>query len=298
LIGGWRDRSGRQKLAIITVVVVVGLAVLGAALGSRSPSGGTRCETLPSEAAAHLASALPGFAPPGATLGSPVVVKSNEERPPDFEPVYFVAALVDARAALWAMNRMDGTGLVASVNDYAYQVSGMGRSSGWAIPLTENDDGAREALSCLLKSLPSSTESRASGGGSEVAAWNADVTRWGKTMSSAFRKVGNLLQDQTFMNALLRNDSAATAKLAVPLATISNCSTTFPAAPTGNSSLRAIETEMKDICQQYKHGVTDFKQGLDSGDASLITKGGNEVASANSRAIDLAQRISNLASGG
>ena len=97
---------------------------------------------------------------------------------------------------------------------------------------------------------------------------------------------------------MLRHDSAATAKLAVPLATISKCSGSFPAAPKGNLSLRGFEGELKGICKQYKHGVAVFRQGLERGDASLVTKGSNKVASANMHLLDLAQRISDAASGG
>ena len=52
----------------------------------------------------------------------PVAVRSN-----DYEHVYFVAARVDGSPALCAMNRLNDSSLILSVNDRAYDVSGMGR---------------------------------------------------------------------------------------------------------------------------------------------------------------------------
>ena len=138
--------------------MIAGALVLGVVIGVGSAfntGGGAACSALSSEAAARLESALPGYAPAGASLGdSPVVVRSDEERAPFFAHVYFVAALVDARPALWVMNRPDGSGVMASVNEYAYEVTGLGRTSTWSQPITESDANAQKALSCLLKSLP------------------------------------------------------------------------------------------------------------------------------------------------
>jgi hypothetical protein len=108
---------------------------------SESTGGGAspRCEPLPAAAAAHLGSALYT-----GDLVGPVAVRSD-----DFEHVYFVAARVGGEPALWAMNRLDGSSLIISINDHAYEVSGMGRGADLADPISEYDDGAAEALSCV-----------------------------------------------------------------------------------------------------------------------------------------------------
>ena len=59
-----------------------------------------------------------------------------------------VAANVDGEPALWVMNRLNRYGLIYSVNDHAYDVSGMGQS-GYSSDTAEDDDGAAEALSCV-----------------------------------------------------------------------------------------------------------------------------------------------------
>ena len=121
-----------------TLVLTLLLAVSGCG-GSSSSSASDRCEPLPAAAVEHL-----GYALDGKQLVNPVAVRSN-----DFEHVYFVAANVDGSPALWAMNGLDGYGLILSVNDHAYDVSHMGRGEGTDAHITESDDGASEALSCV-----------------------------------------------------------------------------------------------------------------------------------------------------
>jgi hypothetical protein len=111
----------------------------GCGSGSSSNEASSRCEPLPTEAADFLGSALDT-----GTLDNPVDVRSN-----DFEHVYFVAAMVNGEPALWAMNRLDGSGLIFSENDHAYDVSSMGRGDTTDAHITDSDDGASDALSCV-----------------------------------------------------------------------------------------------------------------------------------------------------
>jgi len=73
-------------------------------------------------------------------------VRSN-----DFAHVYFVAAKVHGEPVLWAMNRLDGSGLTLgfSENTLAFDVSGLGYGDKTDAHITESDDGASEALSCV-----------------------------------------------------------------------------------------------------------------------------------------------------
>jgi hypothetical protein len=98
-----------------------------------------RCEPLPIAAVEHLGAALDGK-----RLVDPVAVRSN-----DFEHVYFVAARVDGSPALWAMNQLDGYSLILSINDHAYELTQLARGEGTDAHVTESDDGASEALSCV-----------------------------------------------------------------------------------------------------------------------------------------------------
>jgi hypothetical protein len=98
---------------------------------------------LPAAAVTHLGSALYK-----GDLVGPVAVRSD-----DFEHVYFVAARVNGEPALWAMNRLDGSGLILSINDHAYEVSGMGKGEDLADPITQYDDGAAEARCPAFESL-------------------------------------------------------------------------------------------------------------------------------------------------
>ncbi len=139
---------------ILTVVLgIAGLIIIGAALGysedsstSSGPSqastestSSSRCEPMPSVAADFLESAL--F---GKQLVGPVVVRSD-----DFKHVYFVAGRVDGESALWAMNQLDGGGLIMSINQHAYDVSEMEFGETTDAHVTEDDDGASEALGCV-----------------------------------------------------------------------------------------------------------------------------------------------------
>jgi len=73
----------------------------------------------------------------GKQLVGPVAVRSD-----DFKHVYFVAGLVDGEPALWAMNQLDGGGLIMSINQHAYDVSEMEFGDSTDAHVTENDDGA------------------------------------------------------------------------------------------------------------------------------------------------------------
>jgi hypothetical protein len=107
---------------------------------SESPS--AACETLPKSAADFLESALYGR-----QLVDPVMVPSEV----GFGPVYMVAGRVEGQPALWAMDKLDGGGLIFSVNDHAYDVSNMGRSEDLreGLRFDEETDGAAEALACV-----------------------------------------------------------------------------------------------------------------------------------------------------
>ena len=80
----------------------------------------------------------------GKRLVGPVAVRSD-----DFSQVYFVAGRVAGEPALWAMNQLDGGGLIYSINQHAYDVSHMGFGESTDAHITEGDDGASEALSCV-----------------------------------------------------------------------------------------------------------------------------------------------------
>jgi hypothetical protein len=107
---------------------------------SESPS--VACETLPKPAADFLESALYGK-----QLVGPVMVPSEV----GFGAVYLVAGRVDGQPALWAMDKLDGGGLIFSVNDHAYDVSEMGRSEDLreGLRFDESVDGGAEALACV-----------------------------------------------------------------------------------------------------------------------------------------------------
>ena len=131
-------RATRGLLGALVVAVVLFVSGCGGSSSGES-SASDRCEPLPTAAAEHLGGALDGK-----KLVDPVVVRSD-----DFEHVYFVAARVDGSPALWAMNRLNGVSLILSVNDHAHDVSGMARGEGTDAHVTESDDGASEALSCV-----------------------------------------------------------------------------------------------------------------------------------------------------
>ena len=69
----------------------------------------------------------------------------------DFQNVYFVGTMTQKGSqyynAIWATNCISNNtldfsqGLIFSINDYAYQVSGMGDGRTNAEPITEHDDG-------------------------------------------------------------------------------------------------------------------------------------------------------------
>ena len=113
--------------------------VAGCGGTDKSTSSSSRCEAMPAAAADFLESALYGK-----QLVGPVAVRSD-----DFEHVYFVAGRVDGEPALWAMNQLDGSGLIYSINQHAYDVSHMGFGDTTDAHLTEDDDGASEALDCV-----------------------------------------------------------------------------------------------------------------------------------------------------
>lgn len=129
-------------MVCVVAALVLALALVMSGCGDSSSEEGSasdRCEPLPTAAAEHLGSALDGK-----KLVGPVAVRSD-----DYEHVYFVAARVDGSPALWAMNRLDGVSLILSVNDHAYDVSQMARGENTDANVTESDDGASEALSCV-----------------------------------------------------------------------------------------------------------------------------------------------------
>jgi hypothetical protein len=116
------------------------VAFVAGGCGSSSKERATsRCVPLPQVAVEQIESTLSG----GLALRFAVSVRSK-----DLHHEYFVAGQVAGDPALWVMNRLDGTGKFYSVNDLAYQVSGMRRSEDLASPITEKDDGASDALYC------------------------------------------------------------------------------------------------------------------------------------------------------
>jgi hypothetical protein len=127
-------------LGLFVIVLTLSVAGCGSSGNGDASEAIARCESLTVEAGKLLEATLPS----GSRLVDPVAVRSH-----DFTSVYFVAAYVDGEPALWVMNRLDGTGLIYSVNDHAFDVSGMGRSEDLADPITEDDDGASEALYCV-----------------------------------------------------------------------------------------------------------------------------------------------------
>lgn len=147
---GRRTLSRRPRACLLALAALSVLALAGCG-SSNDPepntskpvtskdAAATRCQPLPATARTHLSSALYS-----GTLVGPVYVRSN-----DFEHVFMVAALVNGRPAVWAMNQLDGSGLIISLNEQAYQVSGMGRGETLRDPITVADDGAAEALGCV-----------------------------------------------------------------------------------------------------------------------------------------------------
>ena len=107
-----------MKACLVLLALALNLAVAGC--GSSGNGGASedisRCEDLTVEAGKLLSDTLPT----GSRLVDPRAVRSH-----DFKSVYFVAAYVDPKPALWVMNRLDGTGLIYSVNYHALDVSEM-----------------------------------------------------------------------------------------------------------------------------------------------------------------------------
>ena len=140
--GWWESNSKWARIGMVGLIVLfvlVAVGVLANTDNSSTNSVSSRCEPLPSQAANFLGSALDS-----GSLVNPVTVRSN-----DFSHVYFVAAMVNGEPALWAMNRLDGSGLIFSENDHAFDVSGMGRGDTTDAHVTDSDDGASDALSCV-----------------------------------------------------------------------------------------------------------------------------------------------------
>lgn len=51
--------------------------------------------------------------------------------------------------AVWASNRLDGTGLIYSVNNFALSFSDWGDGGRTQAGFSMSDDGAREAVACV-----------------------------------------------------------------------------------------------------------------------------------------------------
>jgi hypothetical protein len=84
----------------------------------------------------------------GGSLTNGFTVRSE-----DFDEVFFVAAELvgadlDGEVAVWATNRLDGTGSVFSVGGFANEFSDWGDGGATDANLSLDDDGAEEAEDC------------------------------------------------------------------------------------------------------------------------------------------------------
>jgi len=75
----------------------------------------------------------------------------------DFSKMYFVGTVVKKEDqlynAIWATNDIDFIGLIFSVNDYAFQSSGMGDGRTNREPITQYDDGYSRINQILLSDM-------------------------------------------------------------------------------------------------------------------------------------------------
>jgi hypothetical protein len=135
----------RRWMGVVGVALIFAVSGCGGESSSESASetsgteASSRCEPLPAAAVEHLGSALHS----GKLVG-PVAVRSD-----DRDQLYMIAARVGGEPALWAMHRLDGSGLIVSLNDHASEVSGTIRGEDLFVPISADDDGAAEALSCV-----------------------------------------------------------------------------------------------------------------------------------------------------
>lgn len=133
-------------MALAVAIAIIALSISAGGCGggdernaSEDTADDSRCQPLPVAAADLLQQALYS-----GTISNGVYIRSS-----GFDHVFMVAGAVNGKGAVWAMNRLDGSGAIISVNEQAYQVSGMARGDSLADPITMSDDGAEEALSCV-----------------------------------------------------------------------------------------------------------------------------------------------------
>lgn len=103
--------------------------------------------------------ALVGIISEGLT-GSGSIREAWAVRSRDFEQTYFVAADLQGPSlggsdeiAVWVSNRLDGSGLIFSVNGLAGSFSDWGDGGRTEAGFSMSDDGAREAVSCVSTAL-------------------------------------------------------------------------------------------------------------------------------------------------